>query len=339
MGEILGIGCSHGPGVTGPIESILDTYLRYNLRSELTPPEMKEPKNWPKQMQEEWGDDEGLTTARLYRERLVEGYRAARQRIDDFGPDFVLIFGDDQYETFKKDLLLPFCVLAIKEGVEAKARGNPIRINGHQEAGDHLARELIRGGFDVGCSWELHHGEEYGHAFTTTVRGLDQNGEGFHYPVIPIAVNCYGSDLRIPGPGQERAKGRRQENMPVIPPSSPPPWRCYDLGREVARILEASPWRAVVIGSSSWSHASLTTKHHYLWPDIEADRLRKAELEAGEQAKWRDLDPDQIVDSGQHEILNWVCLAGAMEGRKAEILSYAEAYIANSSKCVALFEP
>ena len=67
--------------------------------------------------------------------------------------------------------------------------------------------------------------------------------------------------------------------------------------------------------------------------------MRKAELEAGEQAKWRDLDPDQIVDSGQHEILNWVCLAGAMEGRKAEILSYAEAYIANSSKCVALFEP
>ncbi|HLY67482.1 MAG TPA: extradiol ring-cleavage dioxygenase, partial [Chloroflexota bacterium] len=58
---------------------------------------------------------------------------------------------------------------------------------------------------------------------------------------------------------------------------------------------------------------------------------------AGEQHKWRDLDPDQLVASGQHEILNWVCLAGVMEGRKADVLAYGETYIFNSNKPVVLF--
>lgn len=49
MGEILGIGCTH-TGVTGPIERMADIYLRQNLKSDLTPPHLKDPKNWPDQM-------------------------------------------------------------------------------------------------------------------------------------------------------------------------------------------------------------------------------------------------------------------------------------------------
>jgi hypothetical protein len=76
-----------------------------------------------------------------------------------------------------------------------------------------------------------------------------------------------------------------------------------------------------------------------MWPDVEADRRILAELESGQQAKWRDRDPQQLVDSGQHEFLNWICLAGAMEGRKANVLAWAETYTINSCKCVALFPP
>jgi hypothetical protein len=39
------------------------------------------------------------------------------------------------------------------------------------------------------------------------------------------------------------------------------------------------------------------------------------------------------------EMRNWICLAGAMEGREAQILAYAETHIFNSCKCVALFPP
>jgi hypothetical protein len=57
--------------------------------------------------------------------------------------------------------------------------------------------------------------------------------------------------------------------------------------------------------------------------------------------RWRGLTTEQIEDAGQQEFLNWVCLAGAMDGlsRKAEIVDYVESYLFNSNKCFALFRP
>jgi hypothetical protein len=77
MGEILGIGCSHGPGITGPLTRLTDIYLRRNLQSELTPVHMKDPKNWPRKMQEEWDGDEGLAFAAEYQRILQPAYRKA----------------------------------------------------------------------------------------------------------------------------------------------------------------------------------------------------------------------------------------------------------------------
>lgn len=338
MSEILGIGCSHGPGIFGPPEVLTEIYLKLNLRSELTPAHLKDPKNWPAKMREEWGDDEGLAFCRAYQATLQAAYQKARAAIDAFNPDFVLIFGDDQYEVFREDLLPPWAIFAIDEVVCGGERGGgkPLTIRGHREAANRIAAELIRAGFEVGCSWELRNQEGYGHAFTSTVQYLSQE-RAFDYPVIPFSINCYGRYLRIPGPNRHPIRGRILVDDTDPPPPSPMPWRTYDMGKEVARIIRESPYRAVIIGSSSWSHASLTPKNHFLWPDVEADRKRLAELEAGEFHKWRDLTPEEIVDAGQHEILNWVALAGAMEGRKPEILAFAESYITNSDKTVCLF--
>jgi hypothetical protein len=46
-------------------------------------------------------------------------------------------------------------------------------------------------------------------------------------------------------------------------------------------------------------------------------------------------------DSGQHEVLNWICLAGAMTelGQRAEVVDFVETYVFNSAKCFAVFAP
>ncbi|HZT06265.1 MAG TPA: hypothetical protein VFC51_04495 [Chloroflexota bacterium] len=340
MGEILGIGCSHGPGIVGPPEVLTDIYLKLNLKSELTPAHMKDPANWPAKMREEWADDEGMAFARAYQAKLQPAYRKAREAIDAFRPDFVVMFGDDQYEVFREDVLPPFAVFAIDRVECGGARGGaPITLLGHRDAGNHITRELIRQGFDVACSWKLSNRQDYGHAFTTTVQYLDMDKRGFPHPLVPISINCYGADMRIPGYGAEPVRGRLIEDKKEPPPPAPMAWRCYDLGKAVGRIIQDSPWRAVIIGTSSWSHASLTGKNHFLWPDVEADHRRLDELTSGRFWKWRDLTPEEIRDAGQHEILNWVCLAGAMEGRSADVLAFAECYIFNSEKCVAIFNP
>jgi hypothetical protein len=95
------------------------------------------------------------------------------------------------------------------------------------------------------------------------------------------------------------------------------------------------------MATSSWSHAFLTEKNHWLYPDMEADRQRFEELRDGGYDSWRELSLSQIEEAGQNEILNWVCLAGAMTELKlqVEVIDYVESYVFNSNKCFAVFRP
>ena len=114
-----------------------------------------------------------------------------------------------------------------------------------------------------------------------------------------------------------------------------------ELGAATARALKQSPWRVALIASSSWSHAFLTSRNNYLWPDIDSDRARFEELRAGNYDAWRQVTTSKIEAAGQQELLNWMCLAGATEelGRKAQVVDYIETYAFNSNKCLALFKP
>ena len=78
--------------------------LRKHVESDRTPADMKVEANWPEAMQEEYGPNgaNARASAAEHRERLVSAFLALRKEIDDFNPDFVLIWGDDQYENFPR---------------------------------------------------------------------------------------------------------------------------------------------------------------------------------------------------------------------------------------------
>ena len=96
-----------------------------------------------------------------------------------------------------------------------------------------------------------------------------------------------------------------------------------------------------MIASSSWSHAFLTENHHYLYPDLVSDRARFEELRDGSLSRWKNLSIAQLEDAGQQELLNWLCLAGAMDalGRKPDWVDFAGTYIFNAPKVFAVFNP
>ena len=62
MGEILGLGMTHYPPLAGRDEN-MSGILRGTLRDPAIPAHLKEPENWPKRMQEEWGTDQGKAKA------------------------------------------------------------------------------------------------------------------------------------------------------------------------------------------------------------------------------------------------------------------------------------
>src|SRR5207237_10880189 len=113
----------------------------------------------------------------------------ARECIDEFKPDFVLIFGDDQYEVFKEDCIPPFAVLAI-DNIPAKdspdSKDGSASIKGSKQIGNYLVRGLVPKEFDVACCWCLGNEENYGHAFTTTIQYSDLDRRGYVYPIVPL---------------------------------------------------------------------------------------------------------------------------------------------------------
>ena len=122
-------------------------------------------------------------------------------------------------------------------------------------------------------------------------------------------------------------------------PISPTPARCFQIGRETARILRESPWRVAVVASSSWSHAFLTEKTGWIHPDQPADLRCYEELKAGRYTSFRDLDLKAVEEAGQQEILNWICLAGAMHelGTRPDFIDFVGSWIFNSNKVMATF--
>ena len=128
MAEIMGAGCTHYPPLITPDE---DRGFPINVtlnHDERLPDELKDPLNWPDAMRLEYGDDEGLASAGIHRQRLVAGFRRVRRAVLDFDPDFVVIFGDDQYENFREDIIPPFCVMAYDQVESMPSTGVTARL-------------------------------------------------------------------------------------------------------------------------------------------------------------------------------------------------------------------
>jgi hypothetical protein len=329
--------------------------LRTNVENGRIPPHVYEDMaKWPKPMRVEWGDDEGVSAAREHRARLLAGYRRLREELDAFNPDLVLIWGDDQYENFKQDCIPAFCVYIQDEVVSTPLAGGargPFRTDvnvwglppdtqfttkSHRPAAEGLARTLIEEGFDIAYALSTRREQGLAHSFANTILYLDYELKGFPYPVVPFHVNCYGSQMM-----RTAASALGEGSTRVLTPPSPTPRRCFEIGRATARFFKDSPWRVALIASSSWSHGSLTEKHNRLYPDVEADRARYEDLRNNRFVEWDRLDQHDTDQAGQHEILNWICLAGAMTetGQQANVIDFVESYVFNSSKCFAVFPP
>lgn len=363
MGEILGIGISHYPPLSGRDEDMANI-LKGRLADPDVPDEAKNPANWPAPMREEWGADAGKTGASRHREAMLRGLRKAREALEAFDPDFVLVWGDDQYENFKESIVPPFCVLAyddmqvrpwahatesamFSDDRDEWGNGRPnvwredkdytVLVRGHRAAAKHIATQLLQSDFDVSYAYQPLNHPGLAHAFLNTVLYLDYDRRGWRWPIVPFQINCYGR-LVISYRGFVSRLGDRGRELD---PPSPSPRRIFDLGSAVGRICAASPWRVALIASSSWSHAFLVDKTYRMYPDVAFDQTLYAALVAGHWDYWRDLSLATIEESGEQELLNWHALLGAMRalGQRCTWSDFVATCLFNSSKVAALFEP
>ncbi len=213
-------------------------------------------------MRAEWGNDEGASSAARHRADLVAWMDKTRAALDAFKPDFVLIWGDDQYENFKEDVVPPYCISAYESFKFASPPGNvwgetdkTYELAGHRAAAKMLATRLIEEGFDTAYAYKPLH-NPLGHAFTNAIMYLDYHRKGFGYPIVPFAINCYGRRV-LAQKGGLPVFDRVIDDADLDPPA-PTPRRLFDMGAATARVLAESPYRVALLASSGWSHAFLT---------------------------------------------------------------------------------
>ncbi|MGK2882687.1 MAG: extradiol ring-cleavage dioxygenase [Mycobacterium sp.] len=353
MSAFLGLGMTHYPMIIGTDEHMAGL-LRWTLQDPDIPEEAKDTANWPASMVAEWSDDDGSAAAAQHRKVLRENLATCRDALDEFEPDLVVVWGDDQYENFREEVVPPFCVLAYDDlavhpfGM-VNERGNPnywglppdtsFVLHGDPESSRALVDALITDGFDMAYSYRKREGAHFPHAIMNTQLFLDYDhvGKEFPYPVVPITVNCYGEHAIARRGGFARFADIAVEQLD---PAGPSPKRCFDLGRAIARAYRDTDKRIAMVASSSWSHAFLHDKGWHIRPDTAADQKLYDALVAGDFQAWQSVTSREIIDAGQHEMLNWFCLLGAVAelGLKLTWSTLVTSDVFNSNKCFVVYE-
>ena len=323
MAEIFGLGCSHGPIILTPPEVWAKTRERIYARIPNYEP--------PGQLLEELGQDNGLTQDRLDQQKVMESFKVMHDRLHDWNPDVLMVIGDDQAENFLQDNLPPFCLYTGDQVDGYPFQRQAARVNLWDAAPESkftfqcpkpfsqdMRNFLIRDGFDLSSSSALN-GWQWGlaHAIINPLVFLDPEGK---FPLLPLFVNCYG-----------------EEAGPDYPPR-PTPKRCYELGMGIRRFLDGRDERVAVVASSSWSHSFLAHKFQCRAIDLETDRRYLELISSGQGSELAKLSPEEIQDSGDHEILNWIVALGIFGDRPAEIVDVRESHTQLAYRVAAIWE-
>ena len=99
MGEFIGIGTTHSPPLMMPDKG-RQSMFEESLKAPNVDPRFRDMKNWPADMVTEMCSDRGVSASTRHRERLIACFNQQRKILDDYKPDFIIIFGDDHLRRF-----------------------------------------------------------------------------------------------------------------------------------------------------------------------------------------------------------------------------------------------
>jgi 3-O-methylgallate 3,4-dioxygenase len=161
----------------------------------------------------------------------------------------------------------------------------------HAKLANHLINVLIDREFDVATSNALPDGEGEGHAFGFVHQSIMKRAT---IPIVPVFLNTY------------------------YPPNQPSPRRCYRLGQAIREAIESYPesLRVGVAASGGLSHFTVDE-------GLDGEVIRALrEKDAGALQSI----PREKLNSGNSEIRNWICAAGALEHLNLKWVQYTPGY-------------
>ena len=119
MAEILGLGVTHFPPLSGP-DTNMGRILTRALADPAIPEALRHPESWPAPMRQEYGNDAGVSAAARHREGLLAGFRNARRVLDEFDPGRSAVRSFSVHTTTLDDVFLAL-TSRTTSGTEAEA--------------------------------------------------------------------------------------------------------------------------------------------------------------------------------------------------------------------------
>ncbi len=236
-----------------------------------------------------------------------------RQVLNAAELDALIVFGDDQNESYLEDCRPAFAIYFgdtirndnkqhrtyshlpewyINNRAAFFEQGVPRDYPVHAGLAAYMIEFLMDAEFDLAASKCLRVGEGEGHAVAYVHRHV-MNAEK-PVPVVPVFINTY------------------------YPPSQPRPRRCYRLGQVIRLAVEnyMGNARVGVMASGGLSHFLV---------DEDFDRLI-LKAPADKDAEFLQRIPRNKLMGGSSEILNWVAVAGAVEHLNMNWFNYVPGY-------------
>lgn len=250
-------------------------------------------------------------------ERLIGRHQAARAAISHIADalasaalDALIVIGDDQKEMFTSEnipALLVYWGESLRSERPPHAPGRPAWVlrgsdryypaDGPREypvARDlarYIVAHLVADGFDVAAAERQGEAQGMGHAYAFVCTQLMLAAP---VPLVPVFLNA------------------------LYPPNQPTPARCLTIGKAIARAVAAAPGgaRVGIVASGGLSHFVV---------DEALDRTVIAALAARDHRTLAAL-PARKLNSGNAEIRNWICAAGALAGLELDWVEYLPGY-------------
>lgn len=245
-------------------------------------------------------------------EEYVELCSNIKRDIAKKDPELIVFVTNDHFDNFFLNNI-PAISIGISEAnyrVSAKDWGKPeisYEFPSAKVVADELLDTFLDEGIDIAA---LHH----------VTMGMDILVPTFflfpekEIPVLPIYINDY-----------------------VNP--RPRPKRAHEWGEVLGRFLEKREERIVLIGTGGLSHwTGVPGKANAI--DEDFDRMLMKLITEGNGQQMADYSIETLLDHGQHELLNWICVLGALgENHHVKHALYAPFYDYVTGHAIVSFEP
>jgi aromatic ring-opening dioxygenase LigB subunit len=225
--------------------------------------------------------------------RIDEGFARLKRELDANGTEILILLTSEHWANFFLDHIGAFCIgraPSYRGPIEPWLGISKAEIKGDPELAAELLETSYGEGVEPGFAYEL----EFDHGTMVPLHFLSPD---MSRPVVPIFFNT----LAVPQPTARR---------------------CLAFGRVIGKVAAHSSRRIGLVATGGLSHDPGERNHGMI--DSEFDHAFMAAMAGAELERLARYSRAELAaaGAGAFELLSWVALAGALDGRKGEVVAY-----------------